>query len=89
MDSRASAVPEVPVPEIARMEAAVRKRASDLLESARGVTGSAAVEIMHEVERLVDFADDLQGEQAMHTDQAARVCKQSTQSEGDRVARAC
>jgi hypothetical protein len=64
MDRRASAVPEVPVPAIKGVELGVRRRAILLLEATRGVSHAVAAEIMHEVEKLLDFADDLQAEQA-------------------------
>lgn len=78
MDRRASAVPEVPVPAIKEVELGVRRRAVLLLEATRGASHAVAAEIMHEVEKLLDFADDLRAEQARLTDQATGVCQQST-----------
>ena len=77
MDSRASATPDVPVPADggARcVERQAREQADALLAEARRTTSlSARADLFQEAERLLDFADDIQGELARRTDKASRV----------------
>ena len=75
MDSRASAVPDVPVPDYLHKEREVRERACTLIEQLRHASSTQALQIMSDVEQLLDFADDLHYEQ-MRTDQSPGVCAQ-------------